>query len=207
MGVRRSIVPRISLAGGITGFCTGMSMIWWTGAFDYPLIVGGKPFFSPMFAFPDLLRADDSFHGVRDDRRDVFPQRLPMHYHPVMKYDQIPPRHGRPVLHRHRGPRSAVQRADDQGPASKRRAARISRNSKTKPCATSIYVSHFSVVLTVSVLGFRGTQVHASADGRVSGVGFPGMKRQPNTSPQGESKFFADGRADRPLPGGCRRSR
>jgi hypothetical protein len=27
MGLRRSIVPRISLAGGITGFITGMSMI------------------------------------------------------------------------------------------------------------------------------------------------------------------------------------
>jgi hypothetical protein len=52
MGLKRSIVPRISLAGGITGFCTGMSMIWWTGAVDYKLIVGGKPYFSPMFAFP-----------------------------------------------------------------------------------------------------------------------------------------------------------
>ena len=52
MGLKRSIVPRISLAGGITGFCTGMTMIWWTGAWDYPLTVGGKPLFSPMFAFP-----------------------------------------------------------------------------------------------------------------------------------------------------------
>jgi len=52
MGLRRSIVPRISLAGGITGFCTGMSLIWWTGAVDYKIIVGGKPYFSPMFAFP-----------------------------------------------------------------------------------------------------------------------------------------------------------
>ena len=52
MGLRRSIVPRISLVGGITGFCTGMSLIWWTGAVDYKIIVGGKPYFSPMFAFP-----------------------------------------------------------------------------------------------------------------------------------------------------------
>ena len=42
MGLKRSIVPRISLAGGITGFCTGMLMIWWTSAVDYPLTVGGK---------------------------------------------------------------------------------------------------------------------------------------------------------------------
>ena len=52
MGIRRSKVPRISICGGITGFCTGMSMIFFTGAVDYKLVVGGKPLFSPMFAFP-----------------------------------------------------------------------------------------------------------------------------------------------------------
>src|SRR4051812_49943322 len=50
MGVRRSKVPRFSLAGGITGLCTGMSLIWWAGAYEYPLIVGGQPYFSPLFA-------------------------------------------------------------------------------------------------------------------------------------------------------------
>ena len=35
MGLKRSIVPRISLAGGIAGFCTGMTMIWYTDAYDY----------------------------------------------------------------------------------------------------------------------------------------------------------------------------
>ena len=29
MGQKRSIVPRISLCGGITGFCTGMSLIFY----------------------------------------------------------------------------------------------------------------------------------------------------------------------------------
>ena len=33
MGLRRSIVPRISLAGGITGFCTGMSLIYFADAY------------------------------------------------------------------------------------------------------------------------------------------------------------------------------
>ena len=35
MGVRRSKVPRFSLAGGLTGFCTGMSFIAWYGANPY----------------------------------------------------------------------------------------------------------------------------------------------------------------------------
>ena len=42
MGVGRSRVPRISLIGGITGFCTGMSMIWFMDKFDYPLTMSGK---------------------------------------------------------------------------------------------------------------------------------------------------------------------
>ena len=52
MGMPRSKLPRFSLAGGITGFCTGMSFIAWLGWSEYPLVVGGKPLFSPMFAFP-----------------------------------------------------------------------------------------------------------------------------------------------------------
>ena len=27
-------------------------MIWFMNGFDYPLVVGGKPLFSPVFAFP-----------------------------------------------------------------------------------------------------------------------------------------------------------
>jgi len=89
MGVKRSKVPRFSLTGGILGFTTGMSMIWFTGAYDYQLIVGGKPLFSPMFAFPVsyeltiLLTAFFTIGGM------FFLNGLPMHYHPVLKSDHI----------------------------------------------------------------------------------------------------------------------
>ena len=89
MGVRRSIVPRISLAGGITGFCTGMSMIWWTGAYDYQITVGGKPLFSPMFAFPVSYELTILFTAFATIGGMFFLNGLPMHYHPVLKYDQI----------------------------------------------------------------------------------------------------------------------
>ena len=45
MGMRRSLVPRFSLAGGLTGFTTGMTFIAWLGLSEYPLVVGGKPLF------------------------------------------------------------------------------------------------------------------------------------------------------------------
>ncbi len=89
MGLKRSIVPRISLAGGITGFCTGMSMIWWTGGVDYKLVVGGKPYFSPMFAFPISYELTILFTAFATIGGMLFLNGLPMHYHPVLKYENI----------------------------------------------------------------------------------------------------------------------
>lgn len=89
MGVKRSRVPRISLAGGIVGFCTGMSMIWFTNAQDYPLIVGGKPLFSPMFAFPVSYELTILFTAFATIIGMFVLNGLPMHYHPVLKYEKI----------------------------------------------------------------------------------------------------------------------
>jgi hypothetical protein len=89
MGVKRSRVPRFSLAGGITGFTTGMSMIWFMNAYDYPLVVGGKPFFSPMFAFPVSYELTILFTAFATIGGMFIMNRLPMHYHPVLKYDKI----------------------------------------------------------------------------------------------------------------------
>jgi hypothetical protein len=89
MGVGRSRVPRISLVGGITGFCTGMSMIWFMDKFDYPLTVGGKPFFSPLFAFPVSYELTILFTAFATIGGMFFLNGLPMHYHPVLNYDEI----------------------------------------------------------------------------------------------------------------------
>lgn len=53
----------------------------------------------------------------------------------------------------------------------------------------------FVVVAAVSILGFRG-----SLSSRPPLEVFPDMDRQPKYKPQQESRFFADGRTDRPLP-------
>ena len=46
MGVRPTILPWISLVAGFTGALVAIHLQWWTGAVDYKLIVGGKPFFA-----------------------------------------------------------------------------------------------------------------------------------------------------------------
>jgi hypothetical protein len=89
MGVRRSRVPHFSLAGGITGLCTGMSMIWYMDRFDYPLTVGGKPLFSPLYAFPVSYELTILFTAFATIGGMFLLNGLPMHYHPVLHYENI----------------------------------------------------------------------------------------------------------------------
>lgn len=89
MGLKRSKVPLFVFCGGITGFTTAMIMVWWMNKFNYPLIVGGLPYFSPIFPFPIayeltiLLSAFGAFFG------QFITNRLPQHYHPVMNYEKF----------------------------------------------------------------------------------------------------------------------
>src|SRR5262249_7661475 len=43
MGMKRSGLPWIVLAMGLAGGTFGFLLQWWTGAVNYPLIIGGKP--------------------------------------------------------------------------------------------------------------------------------------------------------------------
>jgi len=61
-------------------------------------------------------------------------------------------------------------------------------------------VTAFVVVLTVSVLGFRGARFTSPPMDVFPEWAFPGMKYQPKFRPQAASQFFADGRADRMPP-------
>jgi hypothetical protein len=85
MGLKDSKVGFFTFVGGCTGFTIGMSMIWWMGAVDYPIVVGGKPLFSPLFAFPVsyeltiLLSAFGTLFGM------FFLNRLPKWYNPLLK--------------------------------------------------------------------------------------------------------------------------
>lgn len=60
----------------------------------------------------------------------------------------------------------------------------------------------FLVVLTVSVLGFRGSKFTKPPLMVFPTTFFPEMNIQAKYKPQAASEFFADGRADRPLPAG-----
>jgi hypothetical protein len=46
LGVRKSWVPYVTLVMGLTGAALGLTFEIWTSAYDWPIIVGGKPYIS-----------------------------------------------------------------------------------------------------------------------------------------------------------------
>jgi hypothetical protein len=46
MGIKRSFLPYITFAAGAVGLGIAMGFQIWTSAFDWPTIIGGKPFIS-----------------------------------------------------------------------------------------------------------------------------------------------------------------
>ena len=85
MGLGHSKVGYFTFVGGFTGFFTGMTMIWFMNQFDYGLVVGGKPLFTPLYAFPVsyeltiLLGSFATLFGM------LVLNRLPKLYNPLFK--------------------------------------------------------------------------------------------------------------------------
>ncbi len=85
MGMKNSKVGWFAFIGGVTGYTTGMLMIWFMNAFDYPLIVGGKPMFSPFYAFPPSYELTILFGAFGSLGGMLFLNRLPRLHHPLLK--------------------------------------------------------------------------------------------------------------------------
>ncbi|HTB83211.1 MAG TPA: DUF3341 domain-containing protein [Candidatus Sulfotelmatobacter sp.] len=51
MGYKNSHVGWVALAGGAFMFLNVAFLVWFTNAFEYPIMVGGKPLFSPPMTF------------------------------------------------------------------------------------------------------------------------------------------------------------
>ena len=85
MGMKNSKVGWFAFLGGVTGYTSGMLMVWWMNTYDYAIPVGGKPMFSPFGAFPSsyemtiLLGAFGAVLGM------LFLNRLPRLHHPLLK--------------------------------------------------------------------------------------------------------------------------
>jgi len=89
MGLRPSVLPWIVLAAAITGFSSALLMQIWMTVYDYPLIIGGKPFLTlpsyvPIaFELTILFSAFGSFFGMWGLNG------LPRFFHPTMQHPQF----------------------------------------------------------------------------------------------------------------------
>jgi hypothetical protein len=85
MGLKNSPVGWFSFIGGVTGYTTGMLMIWYMNAYDYAILVGGKPMFSPFSAFPPSYELTILFGSFGSLLGMLFLNRLPRLHHPLLK--------------------------------------------------------------------------------------------------------------------------
>jgi hypothetical protein len=89
MGVGRSHVPWIVLIGGMTGFATGAFITWYMNGYDYPLVVGGKPYWSMIFPFPVLYECTILFSAFGAFFGQFLTNGLPRHHHAVFNSEQF----------------------------------------------------------------------------------------------------------------------
>ena len=85
MGLKNSKVGWFTFCGGATGFLGGNLMIWFMNSFDYGIVVGGKPLYSPMFAFPVSYEMTILFSAFGSLFGMLFLNRLPRLHHPLLK--------------------------------------------------------------------------------------------------------------------------
>jgi len=83
LGIKRSILPYLIFAGGITGLFTGLGLQYFVHVLEWPIIVGGRPHFSlpsfvpPAYELTILFSAFVAVFGM------LFLNGLPSPYHPV----------------------------------------------------------------------------------------------------------------------------
>ncbi|MEO7675269.1 MAG: DUF3341 domain-containing protein [Verrucomicrobiota bacterium] len=85
MGLKNSKVGWFSFFGGCLGMATGMSMIWFMNGFDYQIVVGGKPLFSPLYAFPVSYELTILFASFATLFGMFGMNRLPRLHHPLLR--------------------------------------------------------------------------------------------------------------------------
>ena len=197
MGLKNSKVGWFSFVGGVTGYTTGMLMIWWMNAVDYPILVGGKPMFSPFIAFPPSYELTILFGAFGAILGMLFLNRLPRLHHPLLK-------HKRFALATHdkffvviETRRSEVFR-NGNPQAARGRRQQAHRNGGG---IMRYFLSHLrrsACWPRVVSAGRRGQPLPRNRPLQI----FPDMKRQLKLRPQTPNGFFANGLSSQlPPPG------
>jgi hypothetical protein len=80
---KRTILPTLSLLGGLTGMATGFALQYWASVIEYPMNIGGRPFASwPAFVIPSY-ELTILFSALATAIGMIALNGLPQPYHPV----------------------------------------------------------------------------------------------------------------------------
>jgi hypothetical protein len=86
---KRTILPKLVLAGGIAGMSTGFGLQYWASVIEYPMNIGGRPlaswttFIVPSYELTILFAALTAAIGM------IVLSGLPQPYHPVFNVDRF----------------------------------------------------------------------------------------------------------------------
>ncbi|MFZ4405201.1 MAG: DUF3341 domain-containing protein [Pseudobdellovibrionaceae bacterium] len=86
-GIKRSTIPYVTFIAGLTGLISGLLLTWWTSAVDWPLNVGGKPFFSLPAFIPIIFELTILFAALASVGALFFHCKMPQIDPPVIDPD------------------------------------------------------------------------------------------------------------------------
>ncbi len=87
--IPRSPLGYIVAAVGLLGTLSAVLLVWWTGAVDYPLVIGGKPYFSIEFSVPIMFELTVLFSAFATVIGMFALNRLPRLYHPIFRFSNF----------------------------------------------------------------------------------------------------------------------
>jgi len=85
----RTVLPKLVLAGGLTGMASGFGLQYWASVIEYPMNIGGRPeaswptFIIPSYELTILFAALTAAIGM------IVLNGLPQPYHPVFNVDRF----------------------------------------------------------------------------------------------------------------------
>jgi len=86
IGVPYSKIGWIVICGALAGITTAQVLIYYVGAIDYPLIIGGKPLFDFTYSIPPTFELAVLFSAITTFICTWALSGLPRLYHPSMNY-------------------------------------------------------------------------------------------------------------------------
>jgi len=83
LGIKRTILPWIVLGGGLAGCFGGFMLQYWVSVIEYPMNIGGKPYYSWPSFIPIIFECTILGAGVTTLLAMLGLNKLPQPYHPV----------------------------------------------------------------------------------------------------------------------------